>query len=50
MKRIIKLIIDLGIAFILIEIAPLDSYSYFIGLLTMLIWMLSDLIYKKYFK
>ena len=50
MKKIIKVAIELGIAFTLIAIKPLDAYSYTIGLLTMLIWNLSDKIYEIYFK
>lgn len=50
MKKIIKIVIDLGLAFMLLVIKPLDTYSYLIGLLTMLIWNISDLVYKKYFK
>ena len=50
MKTIIKVAIDLGIAFVLISIKPLDAYSYFIGLITMLIWNTTDLIYEKWFK
>lgn len=47
MKKIIQTIIDLGIALILIKINPLDTYSYFIGLITMFIWNLSDKIFKN---
>lgn len=50
MKRIIKTAIDFGIGIALIALKPLDNYSYTIGLLTMLIWLLSDKIYEKYFK
>lgn len=50
MKEKIKITIDLLIAFLLMKIKPLDNWSYSIGLLTMLIWICSDLIYKKYIK
>lgn len=49
-KKIIKVIIDLGLAFLLLKLKPVDTYSYVIGLITMLIWDTSDLIFKRYFK
>ena len=42
MKKIIKLIIDLGLAFLLIKICVYDISSYFAGLCTMLIWFETD--------
>ena len=50
MKKLIKIAIDLGLALILIAIKPLDTYSYLIGMLTVLIWDTSELIFRKYFK
>lgn len=50
MKEIIKTMIDLTVGFLLIKLKPLDTWSYAIGLSTMLFWICSDLIYKKYFK
>ncbi len=47
MKKIINHIINLGIAFLLIEIKPLDTYSYTIGLLTVIIWIITDLLFKR---
>ena len=47
LKKIIQTIIDLGLAFILIKICVNDSSSYFAGLCTMLIWVLTDKLFKQ---
>ena len=47
MNKIINHSMNLGIAFLLIKIKPLDSYSYFIGLLTVVIWITIDLFFKR---
>ena len=47
MKKIIQTIIDLSLAFILIEICVDDSSSYIAGLCTMFIWFMTDKLFKN---
>lgn len=47
MKKLIQIIIDLGLAFLLIKICVDDTSSYFAGLCTMLIWTLTDQLFKN---
>ena len=47
LKKILQTVIDLGIAFMLIKICVDDSSSYFAGLCTMLIWFLTDKLFKE---
>lgn len=46
MKKIIQTIIDLGLAFVLIEICVDDMSSYIAGLCSMRIWVLTDKLFK----
>lgn len=47
LKKLIQTIIDLGIAFLLIKICVDDRSSYLAGLCTMLIWYLTDKLFKE---
>ena len=47
MKKILHVIIDLGLAFLLIKLCVDNNSSYLIGLLTMFIWFMTDKIFKN---
>lgn len=47
LKKLIQIIIDLSLAFLLIKICVDDSSSYFAGLCTMFIWYLTDKLFKE---
>lgn len=48
LKKLVQTIIDLGLAFILIEICVHDTSSYIAGLCTTLIWVLTDKLFWRY--
>lgn len=47
-KKLLHVFIDLGIAFLLIKINVDDLSSYITGLCTMLIWYLTDKLFREY--
>ena len=50
LKRILHMILDLGLAFLLIKICVNDISSYFAGLSTVIIWIQTDKIFKEWLK
>lgn len=47
LKRILHIILDLVLAFLLIEVCVDDVSSYFAGLSTVIIWIQTDKIFKE---
>lgn len=48
LKRILHIILDLVLAFLLIEVCDVDDVSsYFAGLSTIIIWIQTDKIFKE---
>ena len=48
LKRILHIILDLALAFLLIEICVDDSSSYAAGLATVIIWVQTDRLFKEW--